>query len=84
MHCTQAGKFATEIKSGACNIDDNKGMALANQLGVLEGGIPHIALFGAKAKAHSPGSGRVPVMIGAPQPLGELEATLKDLLAKIV
>ena len=58
-------------------------MALANQLGVLNGGIPHIALFGAKAKAHSPGSGRMPVMVGAPKPLGELEAKVKELLAEI-
>ena len=58
-------------------------MALATQLGVLDGGIPHIALFGAKAKAYSPGTGRVPVMVGAPKPLGELETTVEDLLAKI-
>ena len=75
-----AGKF-TAVKAGAVNIDDEKGMALAIQLGVLDGGIPYIGLFGAKAKAHSPGSGRVPVMVGAPQPLGELETTVKNLLA---
>jgi hypothetical protein len=77
-----AGKF-TEVKAGAVNIDDEKGMALANQLGVLNGGIPYIGLFGAKAKAHSPGSGRVSVMVGAPKPLHELETTVKDLLAKM-
>jgi hypothetical protein len=77
-----AGKF-TAVKAGAVNIDDEKGMALAIQLGVLDGGIPYIGLFGAKAKAHSPGSGRVPVMVGAPQPLGELEITVKNLLATL-
>ena len=77
-----AGKFTT-VKAGAVNIDDEKGMALAIQLGVLDGGIPYIGLFGAKAKAHSPGSGRVPVMVGAPQPLGQLETTMKELLAKM-
>ena len=72
------------MKAGACNIDDEKGMALANQLGVLNGGIPHISLFGAKAKAHSTGgSPWAEVMVGAPQSLSDLEATVTDLLAKM-
>ena len=38
------------IKSGACNIDTPQGMALANELNVLAGGIPHISLWGKQAQ----------------------------------
>lgn len=36
------------IKSGKVNIDNSEGMKLAEKLGVLEDGVPHVKLFKSK------------------------------------
>ena len=49
----------------------------------LLGGIPYIGLFGAKASKLEPADKRVAVMVGAPQPLSDLEEKVAELLVKL-
>ena len=75
-----AGAFPS-IKSAGVNIDSADGMALANQLGILSGGIPNISLFGKAVKAR--GEDYMVVMKGAPQGLAELTATVAEMQKKL-
>ena len=76
-----AAKFEGQIKSAGVNIDHSDGMALANQLGILSGGIPNISLFGKAVKAQ--GEDYMVVMKGAPQGLAELTATVAEMQKKL-
>lgn len=44
MQVEQASK-GLHIRTARVNIDDSAGMAIAQQLGVLDAGIPHLRLF---------------------------------------